>query len=238
MFCNKSEERVRKKGFLFQENKLLRHISSLKKRVAALTMQLKNNKMNDKTVINYLAMILNDMQFEFVKMQITNRGRTMHGRRYSAKQKSMCLAFYKQSPKLYRFQRTAFVLPTKRTLGRHSANLLFKSGVDFQVLDAIKNSINDWPQSNKYCVISWDEVSLEQRLDYCHKRDFIEGFVELANSGQAKFATHSLNFMVRGINVSFKQSVGYFYTNGLFAFELVELVKLMIEATSTTGNIR
>lgn len=177
------------------------------------------------------------MQFEFVKMQITNRKRTKHGRRYSAKQKSMCLAFYKQSPKLYRFQERSFVLPTKKTLGRHSANLLFKSGVDFKVLEAVKNSTKDWPQNHKYCAISWDEVSLEERLDYCHARDVIDGFVELAKSRVPKFATHALTFMARGIGVSFKQSLGYFYTNGLFAFELVELVKLMIEATSTTGRI-
>lgn len=176
------------------------------------------------------------MQLEFVKMQITNCRRPKHGRRYSPQQKSMCLAFYKQGPKLYRFQETAFILPTKRTLGRHSANLLFKSGVDFKVLDAVKNAIEDWPESDKYCVISWDEVSLKEHLDYCHTRDAIDGFVELANSRQPKFATHALTFMVRGINVSFKQSIGYFCTNGLCSIELVELVKLMIVAASNTGK--
>lgn len=209
----------------------------MKKRNAALQLKLKNNKVNDKTVTNYLGSILNETQFEFVKMQITNRGRPPRGRRYTLKQKSMCLAFYKQGPKLYRFQSTAFILPTKKTLGRHSANLIFKSGVDFKVLDAIKTRIKDWPQKDKYCVVMWDEVSLDQHLDYCHKRDVIDGFVELNESRQPRFATHALDFMVRGINSSFKQSTGYFYTNGLFAFELAELVKLMIEATSTTGKM-
>lgn len=169
-------------------------------------------------------------------MQITNRGRPRHGRRYTLKQKSMCLAFYRQSPKLYRFQETDFVLPTKRTLGRHSANLIFKTGVDFKVLDAIKNAIDGWPEKDKYCGMSWDEVSLQEHLDYNHSRDAIDGFVELANSRQPKFATHALNFMARGINVPFKQSISYFYTNGLLAVELAELVKLMIEATSSTGK--
>lgn len=151
-----------KEEFLFQENRLLRQIRNLKNRVATLCLRLKSNKLDDKTVIKYLSTILNEMQLEFVKMQITNCRRPKHGRRYSPQQKSMCLAFYKQGPKLYRFQETAFILPTKRTLGRHSANLLFKSGVDFKVLNAVKNAIKDWPENDKYCVISWDEVSLKE----------------------------------------------------------------------------
>lgn len=205
--------------------------------MAALHLLLKNNVINDKSVINYLSTILNEMQFEFVKMQITNRERSRHGRRYTPQQKSMCLAFYKQSPKLYRFQETGFILPTKRTLGRYSASILFKSGVDFTLLDAVKNAIVDWPEKDKYCAMSWDEVSLHEHLDYNHSRDAIDGFVELANSRQPKFATHALSFMARGINVPFKQSTGYFYTNGLLSFELAELVKLMIGAMSTTGKI-
>lgn len=176
---------------IFQEDKLQQQIKYLKKRVAALHLLSKSNKINDNTVINYLSTILNETQFEFVKMQITNRLRPRHGRRYTPKQKSLCLAFYKQGPKLYRFQETDFVLPTKRTLGRHS--VLFKTGVDFKVLDAIKNAIDGWPEKEKYCVLSWDEVSLHEHLDYNHSRDAIDGFVELANLRQAKFATHALN---------------------------------------------
>lgn len=198
---------------------------------------MKKNQINDKTVISYLSAILNETQFEFVKMQITNRQRSKHGRRYTQKQKSMCLAFYKQGPKLYRFQEKSFVLPTKRTLGRHSANLLFKSGVDFKVLDAIKDVVKDWPENDKTSTISWDEVHLQEHVDYCHSRDLIDGFVEFGDRRQPKFATHALTFMARGVKVPFKQTVGYFYTNSLCAFELVELVKLMIEATRTTGDI-
>lgn len=103
------------------------------------------------------------------------------------------------------------------------------------MLDAIKNAVKDWPERNKYCSISWDEVSLKEHLDYCTTQDNIEGFVELASPRKPIFATHALTFMIRGINVLFKQSAAYFYTHGLCSFELVELVKLMIEALSTTG---
>lgn len=193
--------------------------------------------MNDLQVINYLSKRLNEMTVEFVKMQLTNCGRTKRGRRYTAVQKSMCLAQYKQGPKAYRFNERWFILPTKRTLGLYSANLLFKSGSDNKVFEAIKNTVKDWPDEYRYCGISWDEVSLKEHLDYCSSQDFIEGFVELEKSRRPIFATHALTFMIRGIRTSYKQATGYFYTNGIKAFELSELVKLMIAANSNAGNI-
>ncbi len=123
----------------------------------------------------------------------------------------------------------------KKTIGRHSASMLFKSGVDYKMLDAIKNVVKDWPEKDKHCSVSWDEVSVDEHLDYNTSQDCIEGFVELAGARKPSFATHSLTFMARGINISFKQTFGYFFTSSLFAIELVELVKLMIGALSTTG---
>lgn len=208
-----------------------------KRRVNALQQKVKSSKLNDTTVLDYLRTKFNNEQLmEFVAMQLTNCGRSAHGRRYTPKQKSLCLAMYKQGPKSYRFNEQWCCLPTKRTLGRYSAELMFKSGVDSKVLAAIKNIVTEWPQKDKYCSIGWDEVSLTEHLDYCQSMDRIEGFVEMCEPEVPMFATHALTFMVRGIAVPFKQSVGYFYTNGLSSFELVELVKLMIEQVSGTGN--
>lgn len=199
-------------------------------------MRLKEETVNDDTILKYLSTRLNSIQFEFIKMQITNRTRSEHGRRYSISQKNLCLALFKQSPKAYRFQSRAFILPTKKTLGRHSANMIFKAGIDSRMLDVISKTVKDWPDNKKFCVVMWDEMSVAERLDYCHKRDLIEGFVDVADSRKAKFATHALTFMIRGISATYKQTVGHFHTNGLHAIELVELVKLMIKAVSTSGK--
>lgn len=169
-------------------------------------------------------------------MQLKNCGRSKHGRRYTAKQKSLCLAMYKQGPKAYRFNEKWCCLPTKRTLGRHSATMIFKAGFDTKTLDAIKSIVKDWPQQDKYCTFGWDEVSLNEHLDYSQAMDVIEGFVEVSDTKTPVFATHSLTFMVRGITIPYKQSVGYFYTNGLKSFELAELNKLMIERVLNTGT--
>lgn len=197
---------------------------------------MKINQFNDTNVINYLSKKVDKQFLELVKMQLTNYGRPKHGRRYTKEQKSLCLAMYKYGPKSYRFKETWMILPVKQTLGRHSANLLFKSGVDSKVFDAIKKTVKDWSDCDKYCTISWDEVSLKEHLEYSHSRDVLEGFVETEKPTQPIFATHALTFMVRGIKMTFKQAIGYFYTNGLKSFELIELIKLMIGAIANTGN--
>lgn len=204
-------------------------LSYYKRRVKDLQQKLKTNKINDSTVLSYLKTKFNEQLLEFVAMQLKNCGRSRHGRRYSPKQKSLCLAMFKQGPKSYRFNEKWCCLPTKRTLGRYSAQLTFKSGVDSKVLEAVRTIVKDWPQKDKYCTIAWDEVSLIEHLDYCQALDKIEGFVEICKPERPVFATHALTFMVRGIEIHYKQSIGYFYTSGLKSFELVELVKLMIK---------
>lgn len=219
----------------FQRAGLIRKLQNCQQRVKELQ---KNSKITDDKVINYLSeKNMKEQLLEFIKMQMTNCERTPHGRRYTPKQKNNCLAMYKHGPKGYRFWEQWCILPDERTLGRYSADMLFKSGVDPNVMEAIKNAVKNWPKKYKYCVIIWDEVSLKEHLDYCHSQDFIEGFVDMGEIRKPDFATHCLTFMVRGIGSSFKQTVGFFYTNGLKSFELVELVKLMIKAVLETGTL-
>ncbi len=197
---------------------------------------MKRLKINDNAVLNYLSKKFNTQLLEFVKMQLTNCQRPKHGRRYTPEQKSFCLAMYKQGPKSYRFKEKWCTLPTKRTLGRYSASLIFKTGLDHKMFDAIKNVVKDWPKKDLLCSFMWDEVSIKQHLDYSHSLDKFEGFVEMDKEKKPIFATHALTFMVRGFEIPFKQSIGYFYTNGIFSCELVELVKLMISRLLETGN--
>lgn len=189
--------------------------------------------MNDSNVLTYLCSRFSNELCEFMKMQLQNCGRPKHGRRYTDEQKSLCLAMYRQGPKSYRFKEKWCTLPTRRTLGRYSAELVFKSGIDQNMFDALQNVVKDWPQEQKLCGLTWDEVSLKERLIYSQSQDRIEGFIE---SVTPKFATHSLTFMLRGLDVSYKQAVSYFYTNGLKSFEFVELVKMVTERVIAAGN--
>lgn len=206
------------------------------KKLKKVRQQLKQQKLNKTNVFRYLRTIFNEEQLLFFNMQIKNAGKKARGRRYTDEEKSLALLLYKHSPKNYRFMRRIFILPVKRTLGQHSAQLFFGTGVNSRIFEHITEKVKSLSDTEKLCVLTWDEVSLKAHLDYSISRDEIDGFVDLANIRRPAFATHSLTFMIRGIVIPFKEAIGYFFTAGIKYFELAELVKLMIEAVLDTGN--
>lgn len=151
-------------------------------------------------------------------------------------QKSLSLSLYKHGPKCYRFMQKIFSLPSKRTLQRHNAYLHFEAGIDDQMLEFIKAKVEDLPEIEKYCIVSWDETSLKANVSYNHENDYIDGFVDLGFMRRPTFVTHSLTFMVRGLYSGYKQSVAFFYTDDLKGFELAEIIRRVIEAVMDTGK--
>lgn len=168
-------------------------------------------------------------------MQLKNSGRRPKGRRYTSEQKSLCLAIYKQSPKNYRYMRKLFILPDKKTIGRHSARLMFDTGINSNLFELIKAKARKLPDVEKYCIVSWDEMAIKANLQYNSGKDQIDGFVDMGFVRRPVFATHSLTFMVQGIFNTYKQPITYYYTHGLKYFELAELVRLNIEALLDSG---
>lgn len=169
-------------------------------------------------------------------MQVKNSGKKAKGRRYTPEEKALALILYKHGPKNYRNMRKMFILPSKRTLGRFSARLIFHTGIDTKMFAHIKKKVGSLPELDKYCTLSWDEVSLKAHLDYNVSRDEIDGFVDMLGVRRPIFATHALTFMIRGIKTPFKQPIAYFFTHGLKHFELAEMIKLVTEAVLDTGN--
>lgn len=213
----------------------LRNTSAKLKRLQS---QPKRPKIDDKQVLEYLRVKkkFSSQQLEFQEMQLRNAGRPTHGRRYTLKEKSMCLAMYKSGPRAYRFnENKMMVLPTLSTISRHSANLMFRTGINPELFEFIKGKVKDWPKSDLYCALSFDETAVKSTLEYCCTDNEIIGFVDMVGIRRPIFATHALTFMIRGIKVPFKQPVAYYYTEGLKAFELAEMIILVSEAILSTG---
>ncbi len=219
---------------------LAQRLRTTTRQLKRLQQKPKPCKLNDKQVLEYLCVKkkYSATQLEFTEMQLRNAGRKPHGRRYKPKEKSMCLAMYKSGPRSYRFKENneIMVLPSLSTLSRHSAKLMFRVGINPLLFSFIKEKVKDWSESDLLCAFSFDETALKSRLEHSTTDDEIIGFVELAGIKRPVFATHALTFMVRGINRPFKQPVAYFFTYGLKAFELAELVILVMEAVLSTGK--
>ncbi|KAJ6639141.1 Transposable element P transposase [Pseudolycoriella hygida] len=164
----------------------------------------------------------------FFEMQLKIVGKPKNANRFTSEQKIFCLALYKQSPKTYRnMLKRFFTLPSKRTLGRHSARLVFESGINSTFFEFLKVTSASLTEIDRNCVLVWDEMALKPHIDYNESTDMIDGFVEIIAARKPIFATHALVFMVRGISKKYKEPVAYFYTDGLKFFELAEMIKLV-----------
>lgn len=186
--------------------------------------------------MNVLQKEFNQKQYEFFKMQLKNYGRKPPGFRFTKEQKSLCLAFYKQSPKNYRYMRNFFVLPHERTLARYATRLIFDTGINSKLFDLIKTKVAGMPDGEKYCLVVWGEMAIKAHLQYNNTKDRIDGLVDMCSVRRPVFATHALTFMVEGILNPFKEPVTYYYTDGMKYFELAELIQLVIGALLDTGN--
>lgn len=214
-----------------------RKIRYLTNQVKLLRQKRKAEKWNNENVLKYLKNESNNQQqFDLIAMQVRNFGKKRKG--YTQPEKNLSLAMHKQSPKKYRFLKKFLFLPSRRTLGRHSAKMIFETGINPKLFEYITERVKDLSEIDKNCFLVWDEIGLKAHLDYSQSRDLIDGFVDLEDIRRPTFSTHSLAFMIRGINTPFKQSVTYYNTDSLKGFELAELVTRVTGAVFDTGNIK
>ena len=77
----------------------------------------------------------------------------------------------------------------------------------FELLEVKSKSMTD---SERCCVIVFDEMSLKVDLSYDRARDTVDDLVELPQK-RAVPCNEALVFMVRGLTVRWKQTLGFFF---------------------------
>lgn len=80
--------------------------------------------------------------------------------------KAFALSVYKRSPRLYKYLRAYFQLPSKRTLQTVLAKISLELGVNETILDLLKIQVNKLNEKEKICSISFDEIHLQKSLFY------------------------------------------------------------------------
>ena len=155
--------------------------------------------------------------YEFISAQLTaiSTKKGPQGRRWTSTSKKVALSIYYHSRKAYRLLRKLFVLPHRTTL----QSILRKSKIcprfHEQVLQTIKYRVQSMAESEKDCVLCFDEMSIKSGRSYDAEHDCLEGVEDFCHLGRSKtLASHALVFMVRGISVTWKQAVGYFLSSG------------------------
>lgn len=150
-----------------------------------------------------------------VKSHMSWKLNNPHGDRYSNNFKRLALTVYFLGPVIYRFLKKTFGLPTIRTLKRVTSTYELTPGLNDFLFDILKFKISNFNPEALDCILCADEMSLKSHLYYSIPKDEIIGFHQTNHMKKTyEAANYVLVLMIRGINISWKQPVAYFFMSG------------------------
>lgn len=139
----------------------------------------------------------------------------------------------------YEFLRSCgYPLPAYRTLCNKVQKLDMAPGLDSRLLDMLASKLSVLPESDRDCCLLIDEVQLKEKMEYDKGLKRLVGTVSdcLSVPEQAKLASHSLCFMVRGLRVNWKQVIAWYMTgNSVPGDKQWSLAKEIIEQLYSRG---
>lgn len=196
---------------------------------------------NINALLNTLRQYLPEQMVSFIHTQLRVSGKSGAQIRWASKDKMFALSIYYHSKKAYKVLARLFKLPSISTLKRTLQRSNIQPGFNDKLFNAMKTKVDGMQESDRQCVLIFDEMSLKSGLVYNSGTDKIEGFEDFGVLGQSKFiANHATVFMVRGLRSKWKQPLGYVLTSGpVPANMLKDLVfECVRKATNIGLNIR
>lgn len=210
-----------------------------KKKYLNLKKKLKMNKhkflkLND--ILSVTEKHLSKAGHAFLAAQINLSSKRAKGRRYTCGMKSLALSLFYKGPRAYNFLSNIFTLPSKSSLHLWLQRLSVPAGISCDVLEVLKLRVNDLSPRDRVCSLLIDEVSLKTSLCYDQRLDVVVGFEDMGTGNRnAKLASSSLVFMVRGLALNWKQPLGYFLTQSACKGDI--LPALLLDCLDKLRNI-
>lgn len=148
----------------------------------------------------------------FVSQLLNTSGRRIiAGRRWTYSDMVAVWSLYHQSVGVYQICQCVFILPSITSLHMWLNNIEVRPGFLPNVFELLKGKVAGMAERDKFCVVSFDEMSLRVGLSYNLSEDSVEGFEDFGSLGKtSRLANHALVFMVRGLIGKWKQPLGYF----------------------------
>lgn len=116
-------------------------------------------------------------------------------------------------PKVYRFLRRTWCLPTERTLQRETEKWEIGVGFSDILFKVLSLKGRAMTAESKECILCADEMSLKSFLYYNYSKDEIIGFHEEDTHKKFEIAKNVLVLMIRGLHNSWKQPLAYFFVS-------------------------
>ena len=166
---------------------------------------------------------------EFLIRQM--KSERVKGYRYNHNEKMFSLSLWHSSPRCYRLLRTTFSLPSVTTLRRSVRLINLKPGFHQIILNGIKEKAVSLNEQESLVTIAFDEMSIKTNLTYNERIDNVIGYEDLGNGERTpNIANYASVFMIRSIQGSWKQSIGYFLTSGPMTADII--VEKLLECIS------
>ena len=171
-----------------------------------------------------------------------------------------CLALQSKSPQAYEDiwydEKTGsgfLILPSQRRLRDYKNYIKPERGFNPAIIEELKHKIKDFSDIEKYVVLLFDEVKIQQNLVWDKHTGDLIGYVDLGDvdvnyatlTKVDEIATHMLVFMIRSIVNPFKFTLANFATTSVTASQLFpifwkaigicELLKLKVLAATCDG---
>ncbi|CAI6368536.1 unnamed protein product [Macrosiphum euphorbiae] len=147
----------------------------------------------------------------FVKIQSKLTLQDPHGHRYSYEIKQFALMVHFMGPKVYRFLRKSWSLPSVRTLQRTTENWEINPGLNDFLFKVLAVKANSMTVKSKECILCVDEMSLKSFLYFDFKKDEIIGFLNTGFIKSCDVTKSVMVIMISGLHSSWKQPIGYFF---------------------------
>jgi len=172
---------------------------------------------------------------DFVKNQARLCSTSSKGRRYTEKDKQFTLMIHFYGPKIYRFLKKTWCLPSVRTLQRITEKWEIGVGISNFVLNVLSLKGQTMNVKGKECVLCADEMSLKSFLYYNYSKDEIIGLHEEETHKICDIAKTVLVLMIRGLHDSWKQPLGYFFVGT--SYNSLSLKNIIFNCVSKLNSI-
>ncbi|KFM78508.1 THAP domain-containing protein 9, partial [Stegodyphus mimosarum] len=150
------------------------------KRLTSQVSYLKRKYCRDKKsladILKVIQPMVSPVIYSFIKGQLKASSLSKYGQRLSLEDKNLCLQIYLSSPKAYDTLKAFFNLPSKPTLRKSISGIYLEPGFSAAVLQFLRLVVSKLKCQDKYCILSFDEMTLKRGLLYDKKNDRIVGF--------------------------------------------------------------
>lgn len=164
------------------------------------------NSMQKTSLAESLKSKLTNMQYLFVMSQIRLHNKSKKGRRWSAEEKAMAYNIYARSTNTYNYLCDRFAFPSVSTLRRSIGPIARNTGICPILLHCLKKKISKMKHEEKFCILTFDEMSIRKSLSFNGALDSVDGYESMERpEGEPQLATQALVFMIRGLTTNWKQ---------------------------------